>query len=210
MVLSITCIFICSPIFSQDKATHMNVLLFTTRYGNSRLVIAKLTVALIFPMMLYLFGLLLILGIFGFYFGFSGGEGSVQLNLYWQQFSFPNEMNFFQLFLLLIVYYLIGLLFTMSVTAAISRLTSTSIASFGLSLGVYFAPLLLYKFLPLNFLTVFPSISSNVEIMLKEFSKSIFFIKDNFSLNIFINEGILILLSIVILWSIYRSFQNKK
>lgn len=208
IVNSIVCIFICSPIFSQEKLIHIDSLLQTTKFGTTRLILSKYIASLLVSSTIYVFGLILILGIFNYYFGFDGGNGSVQLNLYWKLFNFPNKLNYFELLCILILFNYIGLIFTNSITILISKFTSSPFTTFAISLLAYFAPLLATKFINLKMFLLFPSVNSNIEGLLRNYSNNVSIIKNNFSLNMFVVGLVQMLVAMSALTMLYRLSNN--
>ncbi|MFV1253024.1 hypothetical protein, partial [Klebsiella pneumoniae] len=87
----------------------------------------------------------LILTVFADYFGFSGWETSVQLNLYWTSplaniMGFPVPMTISTAFVHIIVLQFVGLLFIASLNFFILSITNSPLTSFAVSTLAFFAP----------------------------------------------------------------------
>ncbi|MDE7481799.1 hypothetical protein LZ154_11250, partial [Streptococcus agalactiae] len=106
-------LFLSAPLFSGDRAKKINPILLTTRYGRGQLTWAKLASTMTIGISTFILAYALILTVFADYFGFSGWETSVQLNLYWTSplaniMGFPVPMTISTAFVHIIVLQFVG------------------------------------------------------------------------------------------------------
>ncbi|HEL2219180.1 TPA: hypothetical protein TYI97_001800 [Streptococcus suis] len=138
-------VYLSAPLFSGDFSKKMNPLLLTTKYGRSKLTVAKLTASLLISTSLFVVFNAIILAVFAWYFGFSGWDTSVQLNLYWivpfeNIMAFPEKLTLLSTFVNLIVFQFIGLVFITAVNALVSSKTKSPLTTFAVSAGTIFVP----------------------------------------------------------------------
>lgn len=144
-LIIILTIFICAPVFSGEASKKMNSLILTTKYGRTKLTVAKLLTIFIIGTIIFSCVYMTILIVFANYFGWSGWDTSVQLNLYWigtiwNIMEFPFKMNLMELLIRLVIFQYVGFLFILSLTSFISSLTKSPLTTFAVSAGVFFAP----------------------------------------------------------------------
>lgn len=138
-------VYLSAPLFSGDTAKQMNPLLLTTKYGRNKLTVAKLTSSLWISTSLFVVFNAIILAVFAWYFGFSGWDTSVQLNLHWMTpfeniMAFPEKLTLLSTFVNLIVFQFIGLVFITAVNALVSSKTKSPLTTFAVSAGAIFVP----------------------------------------------------------------------
>lgn len=138
-------IYLIAPIFSGDTAENMNPILLTTKYGRNKLTIAKIISGYLIGSSLFIIIYAIILAVFAWYFGFSGWDMSVQLNLHWINnnvniMAFPEKMTLLGTFINLVIYQFIGLVFIMAINIFVSSKTKSPLASFVVSAGSLFVP----------------------------------------------------------------------
>lgn len=138
-------VYLSAPLFSGDFSKKMNPLLLTTKYGRNKLTVAKLTASLLISTSLFVVFNAIILAVFAWYFGFSGWDTSVQLNLYWMTpfeniMAFPEKLTLLSTFVNLIVFQFIGLVFITAVNALVSSKTKSPLTTFAVSAGAIFVP----------------------------------------------------------------------
>ena len=138
-------VYLSAPLFSGDFSKKMNPLLLTTKYGRSKLTVVKLTASLLISTSLFVVFNAIILAVFAWYFGFSGWDTSVQLNLYWivpfeNIMAFPEKLTLLSTFVNLIVFQFIGLVFITAVNALVSSKTKSPLTTFAVSAGTIFVP----------------------------------------------------------------------
>lgn len=138
-------VYLSAPLFSGDFSKKMNPLLLTTKYGRNKLTVAKLTASLLISTSLFVVFNAIILAVFAWYFGFSGWDTSVQLNLYWMTpfeniMAFPEKLTLLSTFVNLIVFQFIGLVFITAVNALVSSKTKSPLTTFAVSAGTIFVP----------------------------------------------------------------------
>lgn len=138
-------VYLSAPLFSGDFSKKMNPLLLTTKYGRNKLTVAKLTASLWISTSLFVVFNAIILAVFAWYFGFSGWDTSVQLNLYWISpfeniMAFPEKLTLLSTFVNLVIFQFIGLIFITAVNAFISSKTKSPLTTFAVSAGAIFVP----------------------------------------------------------------------
>lgn len=167
ILISVLAIYLCSAVFSGDESKHLIPLLLTTKYGRTKLTKSKLLATLIISTTIFVIVQLITIGIFGNYFSFSGWDVSIQLNLFWNVFNFPINMNFMQLLFWTIAVQYLGLIFTILITCFISSYTKNSSTSLAISLLFYFIPWLLtlvfQSGIISQLLNLFPVVNGNVK-----------------------------------------------
>lgn len=145
ILVLLLCVYLSAPLFSGDTAKQMNPLLLTTKYGRNKLTVAKLMASLLISTSLFVSFNAIILGVFAWYFGFSGWDTSVQLNLYWIDpfeniMAFPEKMTLLSTFVTVLFFQFIGLIFITAVIAFVSRRTKSPLTTFAISAGAIFVP----------------------------------------------------------------------
>lgn len=138
-------VYLSAPLFSGDFSKKMNPLLLTTKYGRNKLTVAKLTASLWISTSLFVVFNAIILAVFAWYFGFSGWDTSVQLNLYWISpfeniMAFPEKLTLLSTFVNLVIFQFIGLIFITAVNAFVSSKTNSPLTTFAVSAGAIFVP----------------------------------------------------------------------
>ena len=208
--------YICSSVFSGDTAKKMNSLLLTTKYGRSKLTVSKIFAVFGIGILIFLIVHTIILSVFTWYFGWSGADTSVQMNLYWINIAhnilqFPVRMNLLELLIRLILFQFVGMLFIMGTTILISSLTKSPLATFATSVGFFLAPDFLMNIFRdgvINkILTIFSVSTGETEGLLLKLSSSKGFFFNDFTANgitIIIIRLILMLLCCLISYRIIR------
>ncbi|KXT74286.1 hypothetical protein STRDD10_01036 [Streptococcus sp. DD10] len=192
IVVILLIIFLCGSVFSGDVANKMNQLLMTTKNGRTRLTLAKLLAVFIVSSIIYLVVASAILAVFAGYYGFSGWDTSVQMNLFWINnftniLQFPYELTLLDVLIRLIILQYIGLLFIIGLIELISSLTKNPLSSFASTVLLFFLPSLLMNVVTggignkiLTFLDMTTSDTANI--LLKLSGKNSFFL-DGFTNN---------------------------
>lgn len=214
ILINLLVIFLISPIFSGDRAKGLFPLLLTTKYGRTKLIVAKLSSVFILTSVVFGIIHLINLAVFASYFGLSGWNTSIQLNFQVNLMSFPVEMNFLSLLALLLIYQYIGILFIMAMTVLISNSTKTIYTSLAISVGSFFAPQLLAQVfregLINKLLMFFPSTNTDTETFLMKLSSSEGLIFNNFHINF---AFLIVVMLVFILFSnrtIYSSYRREE
>ena len=185
-------IYICCSVFSGDRARKMDSLLLTTKYGRNQLTIAKIVSVFGIATLTFVLVNSLVLLVFGTYFGWSGWDTSVQMNLEWIStiyniLRFPVHMNLLELLIRLILFQFVGLLFILGVMVLISSLTKSPLATFASSVGMFLAPDFLMNIfrdgLMNKILTIFSISTDGTEGILLKLSNSKGFFFNDFTAN---------------------------
>lgn len=215
ILILLVSIYLSASLFSGDTAKQMNPLLLTTHYGRNKLTVAKLTASFLISSSLFISFYAIILGVFAWYFGFSGWDTSVQLNLCWitpfeNIMAFPEKLTILSVFVSLLFFQFIGLLFLTTVNAFISSKTKSSLTTFAISAAVIFVPSFLLQVfrggLVYKLLTIISVTTSNTAALMLQFShkgEQGFFL-DNFWLNGGLVIALRLLLAIILLASTYK------
>lgn len=138
-------IYLIAPVFSGDTAENMNSILLTTRYGRNKLTMTKIISSYLISTLVFVTFYAIILAVFAWYFGFSGWDTSVQLNLHWIDndvniMAFPEKMTLLGTFINLVIYQFIGLVFITGINILISSKIKSPLVGFALSVGSIFVP----------------------------------------------------------------------
>lgn len=188
ILVCIISILVCSTIFSGDASKNINQLLFSTKYGRTKLTKAKILTATIINFAIYILFIFVTFIAFLIYNrGIEGWDASIQTNFSLGLFSFPLQMNNFNIWLLILMFYSFCLLAIIGITLLISSLTKSPFGSLAISMGLFFLPLaltyifkdgILYKILYL-----FPINNFDAETMLSIMSSEKGFLFKSFVLN---------------------------
>ncbi|ASB97245.1 membrane protein [Streptococcus equi] len=145
ILLLLLSVYFIAPVFSGDTAKNMNPILLTTRYGRNKLTIAKIISSYLISTSVFVTFYAIILAVFVWYFGLSGWDTSVQLNLYWINsnvniMAFPEKMTLLGTFINLVTYQFIGLILITAITILISSKVKSPLTGFALSAASVFVP----------------------------------------------------------------------
>lgn len=208
IMIAILVILFCSSIFANDMSKNIVPLLFSTKFGRTKMIMSKILVGTILTVVIFVVVQLIILAIFGLYYGFSGWDVSIQANLKWQIFDFPLGWNNLQVYLFSLGFQMISILFVASLTMFISSISKSTFSAFALSLGIFFLPLgLTYVFktgIINKILFLFPVNTFEINKTLSLMSRENLFFFESFISNILLVMGIMILGKIIFDVIIYR------
>lgn len=219
LVLIVTTLFICSPVFSGETMRGIEDILLTTRYGKNRLTIAKIIAVYLFGIALFSVTYGSIFGVFHHAFGWSGWDTSVQCNLYWVTpisniLMFPVKMNLFEACLQLFLLQFVGLLFMIAICILISSRTSNPLSTFGTVILVYYLPeflMQIFKYGVINkLLTIFNVSTNNFDELLLKLSNNNDFVFNDFYFNISMVNVLRIALILSIFVTVYFHLNKKK
>ncbi|WP_269261758.1 ABC transporter permease subunit [Streptococcus agalactiae] len=213
-------LFLSAPLFSGDRAKKINPILLTTRYGRGQLTWAKLASTMTIGISTFILAYALILTVFADYFGFSGWETSVQLNLYWTSplaniMGFPVPMTISTAFVHIIVLQFVGLLFIASLNFFISSITNSPLTSFAVSTLAFFAPSFLMamfnKGVINKLLTIFSVSTTDTPALLLKLSRngSHGFFFDSFSANEICLISLRMLIAVLLIAYTYRLMRRR-
>ena len=118
----------------------MNQVLLTTKYGRNRLIKAKIGVAFLLTIVLFLVFQMVTYFVFSSMYDTSGWSSSIQTNLDLGLFSFPLEWNHLQVYFWFLCLQFTGLLFTAGVTLLISSLLNSPLSVLSFSISLYLLP----------------------------------------------------------------------
>ncbi|CAD5902068.1 conserved membrane hypothetical protein [Carnobacterium maltaromaticum] len=210
ILISVLVIVICSTVFSGEVARNISQLLLSTKYGRTKMLTAKIYVSTLISIILFVLVHMLTFFYFYFhYYGMDGWNASIQTNFSLKLFNFPLEVNNLQIYLLILIFQLAGLLALVGVTLFISAVTKTTFSSLAISIGLFFLPLGLISLFKTGFINtllyLFPINLYNPEKMLTVMSSSKGFIFHNFSQNFAVT--LCFLLSVKIIADLFSYFK---
>ena len=139
-------IVLSSSIFSGEVARNIHQLLVSAKFGRTKMVQAKIVGTTLLSALCFILLEIITFLVFIIYNkGFSGWDTSIQTNFSLKLFTFPAEMNQLQVYIVMLLFYLLALLATASITLLVSSLTSAPITSLIISTAITLAPLGLIK-----------------------------------------------------------------
>ncbi|QTZ57022.1 ABC transporter permease subunit [Streptococcus equi] len=220
LLVVMLCLYITAPLFSGESSKKMNSILLTTVFGRGKLTLAKLAVSIAISTLVFAIANGLVFAVFATYFGFSGWDTSLQLNLYWIDpviniMAFPEKMTLGIAFVYLLVFQYIGLIFMTGIHALVSSLTKSPLTTFGISALIVYAPVFLMGIFPeglMNKLLTFVSVQTfgTQELLLKlAYSGKNGFIFNHFLLNFISITGMRLLLSCLLMTLTFYVIKRK-
>ncbi len=130
-----------SPVFASEYESGASALLFTTRYGKSKLITAKILAAIMFSLAYVAVGIAMNVAIIGITLGFSGAELPVQL---WDTvipYNWTIGKTCVISFAMKLLITLTFSLFIMLLSSGIKRSLSTLVIAFTVLIGPVFLPM---------------------------------------------------------------------
>lgn len=213
ILTSILVILVCSLVFSCDTSRNMNQLLLSTKFGRNKLTIAKIMVATLISIFVFLF--IQVISLVAFYIynsGFTGWDTSIQTNFSLELFSFPVELNHLQVFLLAIALHFISLLAIVGITIYVSSITRSPFSSLIIALGLFLLPKaitqLIKRGIVYQLLNLFPINNYRIKDILSLMSSKHDFILNYFGQNIALTMGVLLAIKIVLDCVVYRRMKQ--
>ncbi|OFI47945.1 hypothetical protein BG262_00025 [Floricoccus penangensis] len=146
MAIVIFTIILLAGIFAGDTEKNINQILLTTKYGRSKLISAKILAGFTITSGIFILANLLTYAVFLYYSSSLGWNTSIQLNFMLEVFTFPVELNQFQVYILLLLLQFTGLLAISGITLLLSSLSKASFPVLAISVGLYLLPLIFEKF----------------------------------------------------------------
>ncbi|BDR59132.1 ABC transporter permease subunit [Xylocopilactobacillus apicola] len=213
ILIAIMSIYLCAAVFSGDSSKNLLPLLLTTKYGRTKQTRAKLCAVWIIATVIFAVTEIITIGVFANYFSFSGWNTSVQLNFEWHIFDFPIKMNFLQLLLWSLLFQYLGILFTVFLTAFISSYTQNPSTSLAVSLLIFFVPWLLKQVFKsgtgYQLLGFFPLINGSVKGMMTRLNSPGELIFNHININVASIIFVMVLVSVLSCFAIYRRMKAK-
>ncbi|OFI48437.1 hypothetical protein BG261_05810 [Floricoccus tropicus] len=209
MAIVIFTIILLAGIFAGDTEKNINQILLTTKYGRSKLISAKILAGFTIANGIFILANLLTYAIFLYYSSSLGWNTSIQLNFMLEVFTFPVELNQFQVYILLLLLQFTGLLVISAITILLSSLSKASFPVLAISVGLYLLPLIFDKFNK-PFLTKIGNLSLVKNQSVLEFLsiQDRVFISNNFQTNLLFL--MLIFLSVALLSNIFVYQKEKR
>lgn len=190
--VALVIILITATLFSSEFSNGTLPLLYTTKYGRTKLIRGKLWTSLIVTFLLFTVVQIIVFSAFCYFFSLNGWDVSIQTNFNWQIYDFPLVLNNLQVFFLGYGFQLAALLTVASVTCLISSATKNPFSSLAVALTLYFAPQLGHNMIydPANSLVtkifkLFPANNYKIGEMLATLRSDETFFFDGFLPNLF-------------------------
>ena len=142
ILISLLVIVICSTVFSGEVSSNINQLLLSTKYGRSKMILSKIIAATGISIILFIaIHAITFIRFYFHYYALDGWNASVQTNFSLKLFNFPVEVNHLQVYFLILIFQLFGLLATVGVTLFISSITKSTFSSLLVATSAFFLPL---------------------------------------------------------------------
>ncbi|WP_315120313.1 hypothetical protein [uncultured Clostridium sp.] len=136
--LGIVLIICLAPVFSEEYSYETDAIILTTRYGKSKLTTAKIISSFLFAIGIFVAFALLNFALYGVTYGFVGGECPIQLSA--PNNTSPYNINFIQMFLVVLGLGIVGLLFQGAITLYISSKMKSPFLAIILTVVLFFLP----------------------------------------------------------------------
>ncbi|MBU5485846.1 ABC transporter permease [Clostridium sp. MSJ-11] len=136
--LGMVLIICLAPVFSEEYSYGTDAIILTTRYGKSKLTTAKIISSFLFVIGIFVAFALLNFALYGITYGFVGGECPIQLSV--SNNTSPYNINFAQMFLLVLGLGIVGLLFQGAITLYISSKMKSPFLSIIFTVLLFFLP----------------------------------------------------------------------
>ncbi|CQR24098.1 membrane protein [Streptococcus varani] len=211
-LISLLVSLVCSLVFADDTSRNLNQLLFTTKWGRSKLLSSKILAGTLASSSLFLLIHSINFLAFTAMNDISGWKSSIQANFIMKLYDFPLEWNHLQVYIWVICLQFVGILFTVAVSLLISVLVKSPLSAFAGTTGLYFLPALLMQALkndPLStYLYFFPVNQTNVKDMLSLLDKENGLMGFGFAINVIILFTFLLLGYVIMNIFTHRYMKN--
>jgi len=127
-----------SPVFAEEYACHTDSVIYSARYGRTKLVTAKVIASLETVISVYAVFLLLHVALYGAAYGLDGGNISIQSSLHYASSTYA--LSFGQVFWLSVVLNLLGITALAIITLFISAKMNSPVSALILSCLICFLP----------------------------------------------------------------------
>lgn len=142
---SILSIMIClivvitlSPVFSEEYALHTDSIIYSARYGRTKLTTSKIIAALEVVIGTYLLYLLLNLVLYGCTYGLQGWNVSIQSSLHYASSIY--NLTFLQMFFISVILNIFGIVALTTITLFLSAQMSSPVTALITSCVICFLP----------------------------------------------------------------------
>lgn len=129
-----------SPVFAEEYALHTDGVIYSTRYGRTKLTTAKIIAALEVVISIYLFYLLLNLILYGSTYGLQGWNVSIQSSLHYASSIY--NLTFLQMFTISVILNIWGIAALTTITLFLSAKMGSPVTALIISCVVCFLPVL--------------------------------------------------------------------
>lgn len=140
LLMGIFIVTALSPVFAEDYAQHTDNVIYVARYGRSKLVYAKIVASS--EAVLAIYGILLLFNfvLYGTFYGLQGWNVSIQSSMHYASSTY--NLTFLQMFLITIVFNILGMMALTVMTLLISEKMNSPVAALICSFFVCFLPVL--------------------------------------------------------------------
>ena len=143
-VLSILmCLFVVitlSPVFAEEYSYHTDSVIYSARYGRTKLVTAKVIASLETVIGMYAIFLLFNFALYGGIYGLQGWNVSIQSSFHYTSSTY--NLNFLQMFLCSVALNIWGIVALTIITLFLSAKMNTPVSALIISCGICFLPVL--------------------------------------------------------------------
>ncbi len=126
-----------SPVFSEEYALHTDSIIYSARYGRTKLTTSKIIAALEVVIGTYLLYLLLNLVLYGCTYGLQGWNVSIQSSLYYASIY---NLTFLQMFFISVILNILGIVALTTITLFLSAQMSSPVTALITSCVICFLP----------------------------------------------------------------------
>lgn len=129
-----------SPVFAEEYALHTDCVIYSSRYGRTKLTTAKIIAALEVVIGTYLLYLILNLILYGSTYGLQGWNVSIQSSLHYASSMY--NLTFLQMFFISVILNILGIAALTTITLFLSAKMGSPVTALIISCIVCFSPVL--------------------------------------------------------------------
>lgn len=138
LMICLIVVITLSPVFSEEYALHTDSIIYSARYGRTKLITAKIIAALEFAIGTYLLYLLLNLVLYGCTYGLQGWNVSIQSSLHYASSTY--NLTFLQMFFISVILNILGIAALTTITLFLSAQMSFPVTALITSCVICFLP----------------------------------------------------------------------
>lgn len=139
MVIALVVCITLAPIFSSEYQTGADAILLSTKYGRSKLIVAKIVSSFLLTSIIYVLGMFILTFVTFLIYGSEGADCSLQV----LNFLAPANLNLLQVYLYVLLAGYFMCLFMQGITLPLSAKMSSPFPVIICTLVFFFAPLLM-------------------------------------------------------------------
>ena len=140
LVMCLIVVITLSPVFSEEYALHTDSVIYSARYGRTKLSTAKIIASVEVVIGIYLLYLLLNMALYGSTYGFQGWNVNIQSALHYASSTY--NLTFLQMFLISIILNICGIVALTLITLFFSSKMGTPVAALIVSCMACFLPVI--------------------------------------------------------------------